>query len=278
MKALLSKSKTLKLAVLIFSLLSAWWVYLHFIGTPSDTSLEWFSGTYGVMALFGAVVGLRVSKEWGGRKSLIGRAILMFAFGLLAQEFGQITYSLYTLLFHIEVPYPSIGDIGYFGSVLFYLYGVWLIGKVVGLKFSLKSYADKLSALVIPLAILATSYGFFLKGYEFDWASPVTVFLDFGYPLGQAFYISLAILVYILSRKYLGGIMRPVILTVLFALCVQYVADFMFLYQTNHETWTTAGLNDYVYLVSYFVMTLALLKFKTAVDKLGSSGTEKAEG
>ncbi len=224
------------------------------------------------MALLGAFLGFRLSKDWGGRKSLIGRAIQMFAIGLLAQEFGQITYSLYTLILHQEIPYPSIGDIGYFGSIFFYIYGVWLLGKAVGTKFSLQSYGSKLQALLIPAAVLAVSYWFFLKEYVVDWSSPVTVFLDFGYPLGQAIYISLAILVYSLSRKYLGGLMRPVILFVLFALAVQYLADFMFLYQTYHETWTTAGFNDFVYLVAYFVMTIALLRFGAVAEKIKASG------
>jgi len=238
---------------------------------PSDFALELFSGVYGVMALFGAVVGFKLSKEWGGRKSYVGRAIIMFALGLLAQEFGQITYSLYTLIFEQEIPYPSIGDIGYFGSIFFYIYGVWLLGKAVGAKYSIQSLGSKLLVVLIPAAVLAVSYWFFLREYEFDWSNPLTVFLDFGYPLGQAIYLSLAILVFTLSRKYLGGVMRPVILFLLFALAVQYVADFMFLYQTYHETWTTAGANDYVYLVAYFLMTVALLRFKFVANTIRAS-------
>jgi hypothetical protein len=256
------------LTFLVFGAFSVWWLVLQYLPEPTDFALELFSGTYGVMALLGALIGWKLSRDWGGRKSTIGRAILMFSFGLLAQEFGQITYSLYTLILHQEIPYPSIGDIGYFGSIFFYIYGVWLLGEAVGAKISLKSYGNKLQAVIIPGAILAASYWVFLKGYEFDWSQPLTVFLDLGYPLGQAVYISLAILAFTLSRKFLGGMMRPVILFVLFALAVQYLADFMFLYQTYHETWTTAGLNDYVYLTSYFIMTLALLQFKSVAEKI----------
>lgn len=268
MLRLSTKQNTAIFALLLFLGLSGWWLTLRAAAAPSDFALELFSGVYGVMALFGALVGLRLSKAWGGWKSLIGRAIQMFSFGLLAQEFGQITYSLYTLVFEIEIPYPSVGDIGYFGSIFFYIYGVWLLGKAVGAKFSLRSYGNKLQALVIPVVLLAVSYWFFLREYEADWSQPLTTFLDFGYPLGQAIYISLAILVFTLSRKFLGGVMRPVILFVLFALAVQYLADFMFLYQTYHETWTTAGTNDYTYLFAYFVMTIALIRFKAVADKI----------
>lgn len=271
MLGLTRKQTAMLLATVIFGGLSVWWVALQLMEAPSDFALELFSGVYGAMALFGAIVGFILAREWGGWKSYIGRAIRMFSFGLLAQEFGQITYSLYTLILHQEIPYPSIGDIGYFGSIFFYVYGVWLLGKAVGTKFSLRSYGNKLVAVIIPAAILAASYWYFLRDYEADWSQKLTTFLDFGYPLGQAIYISLAILVFTLSRKYLGGLMRPVILFVLFALGIQYMADFMFLYQTYHETWTTAGPNEYVYLFAYFVMTMALLGFKTVADKIRTS-------
>ena len=264
----ITKNGVTGLAGIVFIAFSAWWVGLHTFLDPSDSTLEWFSGTYGVMALIGAAAGVIFSRSWGGFKSYIGRAMLIFSAGLLLQEFGQITYSLYTLWFHQEIPYPSIGDIGYFGSIFFYIYGVWVGGKAVGTKFSLRSYGNKLVAIIIPAAILAASYWYFLREYEADWSQKLTTFLDFGCPLGQALYLSLAILVFTLSRKYLGGVMRPVILFILFALAVQYVADFMFLYQTSHETWTTAGVNDYVYFISYFVMTLALIRFKAVEEKL----------
>ena len=257
---LLKRNITL-ITFLIFASLSGWWVVIQRMDNPSDFALELFSGTYWVMAFLGALAGLKISGLWGGRESYIGRAIQMFSFGLLAQVFGQITYSLYTLILHDEIPYPSIGDIGYFGAIPLYIYGVWLLGKAVGAQVSLKSLGSKLQAIIIPLAILAVSYWFFLRGYEPDWSQPLIVFLDLGYPLGPAVYFSLAILVFTLSRKFLGGVMRSVILFVLFALVMQYLADFMFLYQNYHETWTTAGLNDYVYLFSYFVITISLLPF-----------------
>ncbi len=119
-------------AVALFSGLSVWWLVLHFVmHDPSDFSKELFSGFYGVMALCGAFIGIRAAKAWGLQKSVMGRSLLFFAAGLFAQEVGQITYSLYTLLLNKEIPYPSIGDIGYFGSVLLYIYAVYLLGKVV---------------------------------------------------------------------------------------------------------------------------------------------------
>lgn len=270
-------TKTLHIiSAVIFSSLAIWWIVLHTMSNVSETSLEWFSASYGIMALFGAILGLRISRQWGGAKSLIGKSILLFSLGLFAQEFGQISYSLYTLLFHKEIPYPSIGDVGYFGSVILYASGVVSLGRALAIKFSGKSYRSNLIAVFLPLVILGGSYFVFLRDYSFADTSALVAALDFGYPLGQAIYISLAALVFILSRKYLGGIMRPVILALIFALGIQYAADFMFLYQTRNETWVTGGINDLTYLFSYLVMTTALIRFKAVNDKISLPKNEEA--
>lgn len=65
--------------------------------------------------------------------------------------------------------------------------------------------------------------------------------------------------------------MRPVILSVLLAFILQYIADFSFLYQTSRGTWETGGVNELMYLISYFAATLALLGFGSVLNKLAGS-------
>jgi len=79
--------------------------------------------------------------------------------------------------------------------------------------------------------------------------------------LGDASYISLAIISYLLSRKMLGGIMRKGILVLIFALVLQYVADFTFLYQSSRGTYLSGKFDDLFYLIAYFVTTSAMIKF-----------------
>jgi hypothetical protein len=100
---------------------------------------------------------------------------------------------------------------------------------------------------------------------------PFKVVLDFGYPLGQAIYVSIAMLTLIISRKALGGIMREPMAFLLIALVVQYLSDFMFLYQVSNEQWYVGGLNDYMYLISYFLMTLGLIQLGATFQKIDES-------
>ncbi len=279
-----------KLFILITFLgFTVWWLYIALFLRNTDhysnVHNQVFAAAYGVMSLLGGIIGLIASKKWGGRKSALGKALLFFALGLFAQEFGQLAYSFYLYALKVEIPYPSIGEVGYFGSVLLYIYAVIQLAKVVGVKFSLKDRRGKFIAAVLPLLLLTGSYLFFLRDYQFDFSSvksTLTVILDFGYPLGQALYVAVALLTYILSRKLLGGLMKNKILFVLFALLVQYIADFAFLDAAKAQKVFPAGANDFLYLVSYTVMALALGSFLTlnltpSNEKTETASTEGAQ-
>lgn len=258
-----------QVAILIFLLLTAWWAvgYFH-IYTSSTRYFGDYSSIYGVMALWGAIWGMIISKKWGGFKSVMGRAIFMFSLGLFAQEFGQIVYAYYSFYKHVSIPYPSWGDIGYFGSIPLYIYGVWLLGQASGIKIKLRSFGNQAIAVVVPLVMLVVAYFVFLQHYTFDWSNPIKVLLDFGYPFGQAIYISLAILTYLLSKSVLGGVMKNKILFILFALFIQFLSDYTFLYQSNAGTWKNGNLNEFMYLTAYFLMTLGILQLNTVYNKL----------
>src|SRR3989344_6647569 len=248
------------LAIILFIVLSVWWIAL-------PRNLLW-AALYQLMALFGIIFGLIISKSWGGLKSVMGKTIIFFCIGLMLQVFGQTIFSFYNLFLKVEIPYPSLADLGYFLSIPFYAYATILLAKVSGVGLSLKFVHKKIQAVIIPGVFLIVSYIVFLKGYQFDWSSPLRVFLDFGYPLGQAFYVSLSFLVLVLSKDFLGGLMRSKVLIILFALAVQYIADYNFLSQASNGTWVNGGYGDYIYLLSYFIMSVALINLGSAFEKI----------
>ena len=251
---------TTAVAVTLFVIISLWFFQIHTRPMADTESVRQAWGSiYQIMALFGGIVGLIVSKHWGGYKSLIGRAVFFFSIGLLLQSFGQSVDSYYNYFANQQIPYPSLGDIGFMGSVIAYIVGAWLLMKASGFKFSVKSAKGKFFAVALPLVILVACYFFFLQGYVFDWSNKAKIFLDFGYPFGQAIYVSIALLVYLMSRNFLGGIMKKPIMFLVIALIFQYISDFTFLYQANAQTWYVGGLNDYLYFCSYFLMALSLI-------------------
>ena len=259
--------KRSKIATLIFAILTVWWVILRFVD-QTNIQYQIFSASYGVIALIGAIWGIAISKKYGGVSSVLGKAILFFSIGLLAQEFGQIVYSAYAFFLRIQIPYPSLGDIGYFGSIPLYLLGVINVAKASGIRLSLRNIESKIKAVIIPFVILLLGYYLFLQNYSFDWAQPLKIFLDFGYPLGQAIYVSLAIITYLLSRKILGGIMRARIFFIIFALVLQFLSDYTYLYQSIHQWAYPGSINDLLYMFAYYIMTISLLQFDSALKEV----------
>lgn len=259
-----------QVAVALLIILSIWWYALAISGVKESLPNYLFGASYGIMAAWGGLWGLRIARTWGWTRSLMGKAILVLSLGLFAEEFGQLVFSYYNIFAGIVVPYPSLADVGFFGNIPLYLIGIVLLGKASGVQFTLKKLSHKIQLVLLPAAILLISYALFLQGYEFDWSIPLKIFLDFGYPMGQAIYVSIALLIYSLSKNILGGIMRGKILFLLIAFIAQYVADFNFLFQSSRGTWQNGGYGDYLYLFAYFLMTIGLLQLKTVLEKLRS--------
>lgn len=263
-----SRSWVARFSIVFFILLSCWWLTIHARGLTGGSENNAFTLLYPLFSLWGGISGIFIAEKWGGFRSILGRSLLVLSLGLLSQFLGQAAYAYYIYIQGIEIPYPSLGDIGYFGSIVFYIYGVYLLGRAIGVKISLRSYLGQAQAILIPIVMLAISYIVFLRDYSFDWSSPLKILLDFGYPFGQAIYVSLAILAFTLSIKLLGGIMRSPILFLILALVVQYISDYTFLYQVSTEQWYIGGVNDYMYLISYFLMTLGLIQLGTALSRI----------
>lgn len=252
-------SQILRYIVWFFVLLSGWWFYMYMFSITEGTGNTLFLLVYPVLPLIGGVYGLIFAKKWGGFRSKFGSAVSILALGFLAQFVGQYLYNYYQVYLGIDVPYPSIGDLFYFASVVLYVIGTYKLADVAGIKLSFRSVRGKV-AMVIPFIVLLVSYWVLLQGYEADWANKLVIFLDFGYPIGQAIYLSIALLAFLISKDILGGLMRNPIMLLIVALVVQFLADFSFSYQVSREviTYYPSGTNDYLFAFSYFLMTIAL--------------------
>jgi hypothetical protein len=274
------KSKTGQVLVGLFSVISLWRLFLflyaaHFSNLGFDIQI--WGASYQILAFWGVVCGLVFSRLWGGWKSVIGRADILFALGLCGQLFGQCISSYYTITGGV-LPYPSIADLGFFATIPLYTYGAILLARAGGAKIKITSLESVAQIVVIPLIMLCISFFVFLRGYAFDWSQPLRIFLDFGYPLGDAVYISAAILAFSLSFRSLGGVMRIPIFTFIIALVLQYLADFTFLYQNANGTFVVGGITDLAYTVSYFLMALSLIQLAVTFENIRNTSPQSIVG
>lgn len=254
----------------LFAALVVWRTVLFVLpATPDDTMnlsvLLWGSG-YQIIALYGAFIGFVISRAWGGRNSLLGRTVLAFSFGLLMQSWGQ-TFASYYVIKLGDVPYPSLADIGFFGSIFFYIYGAWGLAKMSGIRPFVKSWKT-LMAWLLTIISIGIAYYIFLAEATMDISHPIQSFLNFGYPLGQAIYIAIVLTTLLLLRSVTGGVMKAPIVIFLVALVVQYLSDFIFLYQAIRDLYIPGGVIDILYLTAYFLMSLAILKLGRVFQEL----------
>lgn len=268
------KNKLQIFVTLVFLGFLGWWFSFQHVVQAQGRSVQWFGGTYGIVALIGSIIGFAAARRWGGFKTQLGRALTFFSLALLAQEAGQLILTYYIYGSKIQIPYPSWGDVAYFGSTLFYICGAYFLSKTAGVRFSLKDNKYKIIAVAVPIALLAVSFFVFLHHHQYDWHKPLTVFLDLGYPVGDAIYISLAIVSYLLTRKMLGGLMRSAILILLLAFVLQYISDFTFLYQSSRGTYLAGRYDDLSYFVTYFIAATAMIRFNAVYSGLRKKTNE----
>lgn len=246
----------------LFLFFTGWFIYGLYIDTTNIFLRLMFAYTYFTQAVLGVYYGIRVSKRWGYLNSVIGKSLILFTLGLLGQCFGQASYN-YVVATSSGYYYPSIGDIGYFGSIFLYLYGAILMNQAAGVNITERFVKGKYIAIAISGSMLISSYIVFLKDYIFDFEHPVKIFLDFGYPFFQSISLAIAILALINSWQIPVKILRNRLRFFIFALLSQYLADLVFLYRSKYHDTSVGGDFEFLYLLSYFLMTLAILQFRT---------------
>lgn len=251
-------NKGFRYSTVFFIALTIWWVAIYTRYLTEGIENDLFTNLLIVFPFVGGIAGLLYSKLWGGLKSALGLTIYTLSLGLVGQFIGTVIYNYYIYILGTEVPYPSIGDLFYFISVILFIIGTYKLNKVVGVKWKLLSSAHKFYAIVLPIIVLLMSYVILLRDYDFSEATPLLIFLDFGWAIGQVIYLSIALFAFFYSKNVLGGIMRYPILILISGLFVLFVSDFQFSYQMNNETFYVGGTNDYVLMLSYYLMTIAL--------------------
>lgn len=256
-----------KISIIVFLGLLLWWIRISRFGDVVGTENYLFNLSYFFFNLVGGIGGLFIAhKKWGGFQSYLGRSLSFLSLGLLGQGFGLLIWTYYNLVLKVEVPYPSLADIGYFSLIPFYGIAMYNFIHASGAKFVVRTLKGKVMVSLLPILFLAGSYYFFVKDVGIDTENLIKTFLDFGYPLGEAITVSMGVVTYLLSREILGGQMKKRIFFVLFALTFQFITEFTFLYTSGTGTYFNASFVDLMYATSYFLMTLGILSYATVDD------------
>lgn len=266
-----------KVFTLAFIAVVLLWGYIQITGSRNTTNY-WYSFLFGLIPLFGGFIGIIKSDIWGRFRSVLGKAIFFFSLGLLLWGIGETIWSYYNFFKGEPAPYPSLADLGFAPSIFFWIVGTIFLARATGAFYSLKkSVWAKILAVAIPIPLIFVSYyllinvargGVLVPPGE----TPLKVLLDIAYPLGDFLALTFALVVFLLSNKYLGGHYRGAVACILLGLGIMYFGDFSFSYTTTTGTFYNANFGDLLLASGTFFMTVGILGFCT---KPGSKSTQR---
>ncbi len=251
-------------AYLIF--LVIYWVVLYFSQQTTSVYNFLYSFLFSLVPLIGGVVAMPSAKRWGGFRTAIGKAIFFIGLGLFAWGAGSMVWSYYNFFLGEPAPYPSLADLGFAPSIFFYGLGAVYLSRATGAKFGWRNNYAKLAVVIAAVAISVISYYVLVvvaRGGVLvpEGETPLKIFLDIAYPLGDFLAFAIAAIVSGLSFRYMGGRYIFDIVAILFGLFVMFVADSIFSFTTTAGTFYNGSFGDLMLTLGLFLLTYGVLGF-----------------
>jgi hypothetical protein len=218
-----------------------------------------FSGQHAVTAIddIGEAVAAAIASiacVWAARrahgKDRLGWALMGTSAGLWAA--GEVVWSIYEVGLGVQVPYPSLADVGFLSAVPFAIAGIrafWSDAR--GTSASWRIWFD---GVIVGLALTATAWGFGLRSV---WESnSTTKALDLAYPVGDILIGTVLILAIRRASNQQKGRMA-----LLLAGVASYsIADSAFAYLTAQGAFSSVGsVLDTGWFAGFLLIALAAI-------------------
>ncbi|MEK7502064.1 MAG: hypothetical protein AAB609_00900 [Patescibacteria group bacterium] len=243
------------------------WVGIQSSGITDLTINLLYSFSNGFLATAAGIMGLLISRHWGGSKSAVGKAVMFISLGITSWGIGTLTWSFYNFVLNIEVPYPSWADLGYTLAIPFWAIGVFYLSKATGARFTLRKLRGRLMLILLPLLAAVASYYFlYVIARESSFVIEgelLKIFLDFYYPLGDWIILTVAFLLFGLSLQYLGGRFRWPVMIIILGFIFMFISDFTFSYTTTVGSYFNGHFADLLFTVAIFVISFGVTGFDT---------------
>lgn len=218
-----------------------------------------FSGQHAVTAIddIGEAVAAALASAacvWAARRARgrdrLGWALMGTSAGLWAA--GEVVWSIYEVGLGVQVPYPSLADVGFLSAVPFAIAGIrafW--GDARGTSARWRVWFD---GLIVAIALTSTAWGFGLRAV---WDSnSTTKLLDLAYPVGDILIGTVLILAIRRASHQQKGRMALLLLGV----ASYSIADSAFSYLTAQGAFGSVGsVLDTGWFAGFLLIALAAI-------------------
>ena len=163
----------------------------------------------------------------------LGWMLMSISTGLWAA--GEAVWTIYEVGLGVDVPYPSLADVGFLAAIPFAFAGIrafW--GDARGTSERLRVWLD---GAIVALALFSTAWAFGLRAVFFEDADNLRWALDLAYPLGDLLVGTVLILAIRRARNHQHGRM----FFLLAGVAAYSIADSAFSYLSALDTYAAAG-------------------------------------
>lgn len=225
-----------------------WTVFLYF--QPSHTTsinylynlsygLNFFLASYLCFGYIKKFLNFRVSLNF-------------FNLSFISFFIAQLVWLYYNLIIKTAVPYPGWAD---FFWLLFYLLiatGFIVLLRTLKSALTIANYIE----IFITAGIIFLIISSFLSLNTSQAGLPIlTQFLNYAYPVADAFLIALSIT----TLRSQAGRLKTMLLFFIFGFIGLAVADTFFAYQTTLEVYWNGNIVDLIYAFSGFLLLMAII-------------------
>jgi hypothetical protein len=241
-------------------------ISMHFVDASSV--LKYTIAIFGefVIIIISAFIGFKTAKKFTF-KSAIGKSTALISVGILVWGLGNMAWLYYNIFEQIEIPYPSLADVGYLGMIPLAAIGLFILLRNVKIIFNA---ITTLKLVAITIIAFLPIYWLFIQSKMVEDVPEMIKILNVAYPVGDIIFLSLALI--ILSTIKSGAMSKPI-----GALCVGFIieaiADFIFSWQTSTGTYYAANFGDIFYSLAFFTIGLGMyyINKMTTISKIDTN-------
>lgn len=208
---------------------------------------------------------------------MLGKAITSLSIGLVLWSMGNFTWAYYNIIKNVPAPYPSLADVGYGLGVLFWILSTIYLGRALGAGV-LARKNPKLKWVAITLAALSIGLSYYLfvtvaRGGDLGLQSSqlIKAGFDVYYPLTDVVSLIVITSVFIVSARYVGGLLRRPSFMILLGVLASYIYDLSFSYSTTKNTYSNGQFSDIFLLAATVSLSVAIYMFGNRAVKLNGA-------
>lgn len=242
-------------------------VAIYYFQSYYSQEMTLFSNIFPVF-IAGVAVGascFALRSYWENLESKLSRIWLGFSLGMIFWFIGELIWALYTLIFDVKTPYPSVADVYRLVGYGFLLFAVSTYIELFRPVISKRMVAIA-SVFVLPTSVGVIPPLLLSIGAKASTLNLATLLVDLAYPLLDLSLLAYAMLgLLVFTKTELKGKIGSVWLLISAGIIMNVFGDILFSYASLHNTYYNGHPLELFFHLGYLFF---LLSFYTHMKKL----------